>query len=563
VYVGADQGKVYALNGASGAQLWEFGSGGFQSSPALGAGGTVYVGGKDGKVYALVGATGAKRWEYASRGEVLSSPAVGANGTVYVGSRDGSPYALSGATGAKLWEYQTFVSSERLEGSILAGDLMSSDLIRVVGVQVRNPGSAPSPPLAFTIAGGAVQAVESQIVGPNDSGVVSTAPTSPTESGVTARLSNTGGAPVIITAASYSANPVGETAFSIGEGAFVDLRIVGADSQDVAEAAFYYPSTVSGSAENKLKLRYFDGTKWVPVLSSGGKSPDKDTTDDLDQTDSGGRFMVTFDATSRPSITELGGTVFGMFDSTPQILDIVGPSAPVALGEGATLLVYFATVGEPTEVRIAFDWQDGSLVDEVGPTSVGSTMATHSYLGAGVYPVTVRVTDESGDTVETRFEYVVVYDPNGDFVTGGGWINSPAGAFHPDLEGFAGAPAKATFSFVQKYLKHHKVPSGNAGFQAGNLNLKSQDCQWLVVAGAQAQFRGWGTINGQGRYAFLVKAIDGALLGKARVDRFRIQIWEESSGSVVYDNQPGAEDMADLATDGTLLGGGSIVIHKR
>ena len=39
----------------------------------------------------------------------------------------------------------------------------------------------------------------------------------------------------------------------------------------------------------------------------------------------------------------------------------------------------------------------------------------------------------------TVANYVVVYDPNGSFVTGGGFINSPAGASTPMSSGIVGA----------------------------------------------------------------------------------------------------------------------------
>jgi hypothetical protein len=188
----------------------------------------------------------------------------------------------------------------------------------------------------------------------------------------------------------------------------------------------------------------------------------------------------------------------------------------------------------------------------------------------GVYLVTLTVEDPAGtvgeaDLVEKDLlAYVVICDSNGGFVTGGGWINSPAGAFHPDLEALAGVTGKATFGFVAAYLKGATVPSGNTEFQfkAGSLNFKNTAYQWLTVAGARAQYKGWGTINGEGEYAFMLTAIDGALLGGTAVDRFRIKIWDEGSGAVIYDNQAGAGDTAGLTTDGTSLGGGSIVIHK-
>src|SRR6185503_12799960 len=98
-------------------------------------------------------------------------------------------------------------------------------------------------------------------------------------------------------------------------------------------------------------------------------------------------------------------------------------------------------------------------------------------------------------------------------------------------------------------------------FKAGNLTFESTVYQWLTVAGARAQYKGWGTINDAGDYGFLLTAIDGALLGTGTPDRFRIKIWENDSGIVVYDNQSTA-DNADLTRAGTLVPGGNIVIHK-
>jgi hypothetical protein len=153
--------------------------------------------------------------------------------------------------------------------------------------------------------------------------------------------------------------------------------------------------------------------------------------------------------------------------------------------------------------------------------------------------------DDGGVSDESVYQYVVVYDPNGGFVTGGGWIDSPAGAYKAD-ESLAG---KANFGFVAKYKKGANVPDGNPQFQfkAGDLNFHSSSYEWLVVAGNQAMFKGEGTINGQGSYKFIITADDD------NTDTFRIKIWYEENGLevVVYDN--GSQQS---------LGGGSVRIHK-
>jgi hypothetical protein len=161
------------------------------------------------------------------------------------------------------------------------------------------------------------------------------------------------------------------------------------------------------------------------------------------------------------------------------------------------------------------------------------------------------------DQIDGMSAMIVVYDPNGSFVTGGGWIQSPAGAYvaNPTMAG------KANFGFVSKYQKGANVPTGNTEFQfkTGDLNFHSTSYDWLVVAGAKAMYKGTGKINGAGSYGFLISAIDGDLQGGSP-DRFRIKIWNGSNESaVVYDNQMGA---ADTASATTVLGGGSIVVHK-
>ncbi|MCL5283436.1 MAG: PQQ-binding-like beta-propeller repeat protein, partial [Armatimonadetes bacterium] len=62
------------------------------SSPAIGADGTVYVGSEGYNLYAIK-PDGTLKWKYQTGG-IGSSPAIGADGTVYVGSADHNLYAI-------------------------------------------------------------------------------------------------------------------------------------------------------------------------------------------------------------------------------------------------------------------------------------------------------------------------------------------------------------------------------------------------------------------------------------------------------------------------------------
>jgi PKD repeat protein len=207
-------------------------------------------------------------------------------------------------------------------------------------------------------------------------------------------------------------------------------------------------------------------------------------------------------------------------------------------------------------------WDVGGAFATAGVTVSDGVVSAAQALAAGVYTVTLQVTDDDGGTdSETAPGYVVVYDATGGFVTGGGWINSGAGDC--TLTAACGAAAgKASFGFVSKYLPGARKPSGNTEFEfrAGNFRFESASYDWLVVAGARAQYKGEGTVNGGGAvYGFLLTAVDGAVNGGGGTDRFRIKIWDRATGDVVYDNQRGQSDDSDA---GTALGGGSIVIHK-
>jgi hypothetical protein len=176
-----------------------------------------------------------------------------------------------------------------------------------------------------------------------------------------------------------------------------------------------------------------------------------------------------------------------------------------------------------------------------------------------VYTITVTVTDNGGQSGSASV-LVVVYDPSAGFVTGGGWIDSPLGAYRADTS----LTGRANFGFVAKYKKGASAPEGQTEFQfhAGSLNFHSEAYQWLVVAGAKAQFKGTGKVNGTSGYGFLLTVTDGQRNGGGGVDKFRMKIWKISDSSLVYDNKYGLSDDMDTASP-QAIGSGSIVIHDK
>jgi PKD repeat protein len=245
----------------------------------------------------------------------------------------------------------------------------------------------------------------------------------------------------------------------------------------------------------------------------------------------------------------------------PVITSTTGPSDPLALSSSASVTASFTDAGSLDIHTCTISWDDGTsspgTVTESGGS--GSCTASRTYTASGVYTVGITVSDDDAASAVSKFEYVVVYDPGAGFVTGGGWINSPAGAYAADLT----MTGRANFGFVSKYQKGANIPTGQTEFQfkAGNLNFHSTIYDWLVVAGAKAQYKGSGTINGAGDYGFLLTATDGQVSGGEGVDKFRIKIMDKAAETVVYDNVNGVSDDIDAANP-QAIGGGSIVIHK-
>ena len=124
LYFGDSGGILHAVDG-TGQARWEVDVAiyqplatevAIQSSPALGADGTIYVGSRyawtslltgeevrEGRLLAVDRATGSVRWTFLVEDYIDSSPAVAADGSVYFGARDGYLYKLD-ADGIPQWE---------------------------------------------------------------------------------------------------------------------------------------------------------------------------------------------------------------------------------------------------------------------------------------------------------------------------------------------------------------------------------------------------------------------------------------------------------------------------
>ena len=109
LFVGTHNGRVLALDAASGEQVWEFATGdSVLAAPAV-DGARLYAGSYDKHVYALDATSGRLLWKRDTQGAVVSTPAV-AGDLVVVGNRCYDLLGIRAATGEIAWKRYVWFS---------------------------------------------------------------------------------------------------------------------------------------------------------------------------------------------------------------------------------------------------------------------------------------------------------------------------------------------------------------------------------------------------------------------------------------------------------------------
>jgi photosystem II stability/assembly factor-like uncharacterized protein len=180
-----------------------------------------------------------------------------------------------------------------------------------------------------------------------------------------------------------------------------------------------------------------------------------------------------------------------------------------------------------------------------------------------LYTITVTCTDASGNATTKTTTVFVPPNQKGNW-TGvviqrnvlsppapavGAFSVAPTPAVSPVYLGmvnfdFSSLPAVAKVNASPKVVKEENLVS----LVLGGLDFRALNYDFRALSGARTQFRGFGKVNNEAGYKYLLTVVDGQAAHGGGVDKFRIKIWNDKSGEVVFDNQLGDADDAEPTT---------------
>jgi outer membrane protein assembly factor BamB len=120
-----DQCRIVAVKAADGKRLWSFQTGGWVFGSAVATENHVFVGSQDKVFYCLEKRTGRKVWSHQTKGRIESGGAVD-DKYVYFGSCDGGLYCFNQSDGKARWRFATELQDRR-NSSIYSVPVLHSD----------------------------------------------------------------------------------------------------------------------------------------------------------------------------------------------------------------------------------------------------------------------------------------------------------------------------------------------------------------------------------------------------------------------------------------------------
>ncbi len=245
----------------------------------------------------------------------------------------------------------------------------------------------------------------------------------------------------------------------------------------------------------------------------------------------------------------------------PLVSDLQSDPNPVRNNEQTliTAVIDDTTTGGSTITSAQYridggSWKSMSAADGTWNSATETVQKSLSFADGGTYEICVRGKDAANRTSASACMTLTVIEREEGSVTASGQFTSPKKAVAPTPN----HTGKATFSLSAAYADGSWTPDGEFSLTlTGNpLRFQSTSLEWLIIDGNTGKVQGVGELNGRSGYTFEVSFRDN---GSGTTDRIRIRIWHTSSGTVVYDTQPGN---SATAAPTTRLTSGNITVQQ-
>jgi hypothetical protein len=238
-------------------------------------------------------------------------------------------------------------------------------------------------------------------------------------------------------------------------------------------------------------------------------------------------------------------------------------------GTPVELSAPFTDAGRNDSHSCEVDWDDGTA--EAYAAAPGACDRAHTFDRAGMYTLSVRVTDDDGAADEASV-MVVVYDPEGPFSNADGSVASSGGWPLPNPH----VQSETWFHLAARYYGGASTPTGNAQSWLPGTDFRidsgSAGLAWMVATDdGKLAARGTCRLEGRrGDHGFVFYGYDGCNNGQTPgcqpgSDAFRIIVWDRSVSADpgtgnLYDNAPDAGYDVDVA-EPLPLKSGIVTLH--